>query len=143
MLQRIKDNEGRVPVHPDKEELKGYIRKRLDEGHLTVNRLAKELGVKACVLYTAFSPGGIISVDLLSRLLYIVDGNECPYQYGRSRMVERIDPSAYLNEHPGISLNEWDQDDWIISDEQGEHRFDKLNHSLPDALAEYDKTRTK
>lgn len=143
MLRRIEDTEGIVRLHPDKEEIKAHIRARLEEGHLSLRQLALKMGYRPVAMYNAFKEGGIISIPLLSRMLYIVDGNDCPYQYDPGRTRERIAPSDYLNEHPGISLNEWDQDDWIISDEDGEHRYAKRNHSLPDALAEYDRTRTK
>lgn len=143
MLRRIKDAEAGVPLHPEKEELKAYIRRRLDEGHLSVRQLALGMGYRVEAIYKAFSEGGVISLPLLSRMLWIVDGDDCPYRYGRAEMKERIDPASYLDEHPEVRVDEWDAENWIIRDDNDSYIYDKLNHSLPDALAEYDKTRTK
>ena len=43
MLARIKDTDARVSLMPDKDELRRYIHKRMDEGHLSVNRCARAL----------------------------------------------------------------------------------------------------
>lgn len=81
MLSRIKDKEGRASILPDKDELKRYIHKRMDEGHLSVNRCAIEMGIRRTALQTALTEGGSISYDLLARMLWIVDGEDCPYAF--------------------------------------------------------------
>lgn len=79
MLRRIKETDGRVKIVPDRDELKRYIHKRMDEGHLSVNRCAKEMGITRVALQTSLTDGKSISYDFLARLLWIVDGPDCPY----------------------------------------------------------------
>jgi len=79
MLSRIQNKGGRANILPDKDELRRYIHERMDEGHLSVNRCAKEMGIRRTALQTALTEGESISYDLLARLLWIVDGDDCPY----------------------------------------------------------------
>lgn len=87
MLKRTKDIDSRVCIVPDKDEIKAYIHKRLEEGHLSVNRTAKEIGMRSVALHYALRKGNSVSIDLLSRLLWIVDGADCPYDIERGEGV--------------------------------------------------------
>jgi hypothetical protein len=78
MLERAR--EGRiVNVCPDKDTIRKYIKKRMAEGNLSVNRLAKEMGSSRVALQLQLTPGHAISYDMLGRLLWIVDGEDCPF----------------------------------------------------------------
>ena len=70
---------------PDKDEIKKYIKARLADGNLSVNRCAKEMGITRIALQLQLTPGHAVSYEFLGRLLWIVDGEDCPLEYGRDR----------------------------------------------------------
>lgn len=138
MLTRATESAGRVPIAPGKDELKSYIKKRLAEGHLSVNRCAKAMGLARVALQNSLTQGFSVSDDFLSRMLYIVDGENCPYNIKRKSAddspKDMDDIGGLLERHPDMEVDEWDADAWIIRENGREWRYPKRNYSLTGAL---------
>lgn len=89
MLDRARQG-GFVPCCPDKDEIKKYIKRRLAEGNLSVNRCAREMGMTRIALQLNLTIGHSTSYEFLGKMLWIVDGEDCPLDYGRVLDYGRI-----------------------------------------------------
>lgn len=132
-------NGGNIRIAPDKDELKSYIKKRLSEGNVSVYLLAKNLGKQRGALNTQLLPGTSISYELLERLLWIVDGNDCPYKYGNANEVAGgMEPSDFQIKHPNAFIVDYLQDEWKVMDGGQIYVYNKVDWSLKAALADLD-----
>ena len=132
-------NEGSVPIAPDKEELKLYIRKRLKEGYVSTYLLAEKLGKQRGALMVQLMPKQSISYDFLERLLWIVDGDNCPYKYNKVDEVPRgMEPSDFQIKHPTAYIVDYLPDEWKVMYEGEVYIYSKVNWSLKGALKDID-----
>ena len=72
-----------MQVCPDKDELRKYIKRRMSEGNLSVNRCAREMGMTRVALQSNLTVGHSVSYEFLGRMLWIVDGEDCHLEYRR------------------------------------------------------------
>lgn len=138
MLERAA-NEGSVKISPDKEELKLYIRNRLKEGKVSTYTLAEAIGKKRGGLMSQLMPNSSISYEFIERLLWIVDGDDCPYRYnGENNVRSSMEPFDFQIKHPSAAIVDYLQDEWKILYNNEVYIYNKVDWSLKDALKDLD-----
>lgn len=132
-------NEGSIRIAPDKEELKNYIKKRLAEGNMSTYLLAKNTGKQRGAIYSQLFKDGSISYDYLERLLWIVDGDNCPYRYrGTDEGAGGMEPSDFIIKHPNAFVVDYLQDEWKVMHDGNVYVYNKIDWSLKAALKDLD-----
>lgn len=139
MVERSLDKGG-ISIAPDKETLKDYIRRRLEEGHMSIYLLAKNIGTQRGSVSSRLQPGISVSYEFLSRLLWIVDGDRCPFEYGRVNEVRGgMTAPDFIERHPDAFIVDYLQDQWKITLDGKVYAYNKVDWSLVDALADLDR----
>lgn len=99
---RLEHPEGSTVRLFDREEVCSYISRRLVEEGISQVKMKEITGWSGNQLRRCLNGKGRLSVDRIEQLLWIVDGDECPYDHARTTPAERAGEPERPNEEAAV-----------------------------------------